>query len=99
YADGMELALFTTLKQQPGRSSRPRGDDNVMSDPGSVRLELVRCNVEGRLTTLSGASLLSPLQGPATVECGALLEVPNRRLRADQSWVVTEESRPPRTWT
>ncbi len=96
---GMELALLTTLKQQPPRHNRPAGKDDALPDPGTVRLELARLSADGKLSTMSGASVLMPLQGPATVEAGELVEPPNRRLRPGQTWVVTEDGRPPRTWT
>src|SRR5438876_743144 len=92
---GAELALFTTLRRQPDRGATRESE----AEPGSVRLELARASAEGRLTTTAGTPLLMPLLGPATVECGAIVEVPNRRLAKDQKWVVMEEGRPPRTWT
>ena len=98
-SQGAELALLTTLKQRSDRSGRSPSAIDSSGDPGTVRLEVVRANAEGRLTTTSGAPLVMPLLGPATAECGSLIEVPNRRFRIGQSWVVAEDGRPPRTWT
>lgn len=96
---GADLALFTTLTQRMGRLDRSRAADENVAEAGSVRLEVARRTAEGRLTTAAGTPLLIPLRGPATVECGALVEIPNRRLGVGQSWLVTEDGRPPRTWT
>lgn len=95
--DGADLALYTTLRQQAPRDER--GAPAVTTEPGSVRLELARVNAQGRVTSGTGTSLLVPLSGPATAECGALVEVPRGRVRPDDAWETGEEGRPPRSWT
>lgn len=93
---GGEFALLTALKQRRRTAVR---DDDATAEPSSVRLDFARTVATGRLTNPSGGPLLVPLQGPPTVECGSFLEFPNRRLAVGQKWEVTEEGRPPRTWT
>jgi peroxiredoxin len=96
---GSELALLTTLRQRREPAGRPPSDEAATSsEPNSVRLELARCNAQGRLSPGTGTVLLVPLSGPATVECGALIEVPNRRLGVEQRWETAEEGRPPHAW-
>ncbi len=91
-AQGMEVAFLTILKLRPGRSER--GDDA----PSSVRLEQARVDLQGRIVADAGVSLAVPVEGPTTVECGAFVEWPRGPVRLEQSWAVTEEGRPLRTW-
>lgn len=93
-ASGAELAVLTSLKLQAPRLGEPAKEP----DSGSVRLELARLSARGGLTSQTGASLLAPLTGPPTIECGALVEVPNGRVKLDAAWEVNEEGRPPLTW-
>ena len=59
--------------------------------------------VVGGPTTATGAVTVSggtvTLNGPATAECGMVVEGPKRRVAANQRWEVLEEGRPARTWT
>jgi peroxiredoxin len=94
---GADVAFLTTLKQQ---SDRPApGPAHAAPEPGSVRLEIVRMNPQGRLVADAAAALLVPLNGPATVECGAVVEVSKGRVVVGQKWDVAEEGRPTLTWT
>jgi peroxiredoxin len=109
-AQGAELAVLTRLQLQsePARqgSSARRGSPDPavrgakgQDEPGSLRLEPIRINSQGRLIADAPAALLAPLNGPATVECGILIEVPKGRVAVGQKWDVDEEGRPPLTWT
>jgi peroxiredoxin len=90
---GPELALLTTLKLRG-----PQNERAAPADPGTVRLELARLDGRGRTLADLPGLLSVPLEGPATVECGAFLEAPRGRFRLGQTWEVAEEGRPPRTW-
>jgi peroxiredoxin len=90
---GLDVAFHTTFKL---RTARPTGMEEPK--PASVRLELVKVDVQGRLTADPTLSLLAPLDGPATVETGAFVEIPRGRVKLNQSWEVSEEGRPVRTW-
>jgi peroxiredoxin len=46
----------------------------------------------------AGISFAVPLDGPATVECGAFVEFPDERVRIGRSWEVIEDGRPIRIW-
>jgi peroxiredoxin len=90
---GLETAFFTVLKQRGGPNER--SEDTA---PSSVRLELGRVDGQGRLEADPGVSLLAPLEGPATLECGAFVETPRDHVHLDQTWQVSEEGRPMRSW-
>src|SRR5262245_5182256 len=64
----------------------------------SVRLELGEVDKQGRLRGKKGAAFSLPLDGPPTLESGAFVEFPIGRIGKHQSWSVSEEGRPPRTW-
>jgi hypothetical protein len=92
-ARGLEVALLTILKN---RSARPEGV--APGDPSAVRLELVHVDPQGKLTGDANASLAASLDGPATVECGAFVELPRARVTLNKPWVVAEPGRTPHTW-
>ncbi|HLN28607.1 MAG TPA: redoxin domain-containing protein [Gemmataceae bacterium] len=92
-SQSVQVALYTVLKL---RTPRPmRGGE---PEPSSVRLELVRVDSHGRLQADPKVSLTVPLEGPATVECGAFVELPRGRIGLKQSWEVLEDSRPAQSW-
>src|SRR5262249_906669 len=88
---GTEASLQTGLKLRLTRSER-----GAEPEPSSVRLEVVRVDLQGRITANSGVTLSIPLEGPATVEHGAFVEVPSGRLSLKQTWEVLEANRPAR---
>jgi peroxiredoxin len=93
---GADLALQTILRL---RSNQPnRGSASAETEPSSVRLEVVRLDLQGRLLPPPGTSLTMPLEGPATVECGNFVEIPGNWVGRSKSWEVAEEGRPPRSW-
>jgi peroxiredoxin len=59
---------------------------------------LVRVDLQGKLGADPGAPLAVPLDGPPTLECGAFVEVPRNRVGLNQTWEVSEDRRPIRTW-
>lgn len=91
---GIEAALQTVLKLRT-----PRSEPGNEPAPSSVRLELVRVDLQGRITPDPGVVLSVPLDGPATVEYGAFVEVPSGRIGLKQSWEVLEANRPARRWS
>jgi peroxiredoxin len=90
---GLEVALQTIL-----RLRAPRSEHGEEPEPSSVRLELARVDLQGRITANSGGALSIPLDGPATVERGAFLEVPSGRLGPKQSWEILDANRPAQRW-
>ena len=91
-AKGTDLALLTVVKPREGRGDGPA------PPPSSVRLELARLDLQGKLSAGPGPALAVPLDGPPTLECGAFVEVPRGRVGPNQSWEVGEDGRPVRTW-
>jgi peroxiredoxin len=90
---GADVALLTTWRMQT-----PKTERTEESPPGSVRLELVKVDLQGRLTVDKGVSLAVPLDGPPSIECGAFVEVPRGRIAANKPWDIDEEGRPHRAW-
>jgi peroxiredoxin len=88
-----QVALLTVLSL---RSNRPTRDP--AAGPTSVRLELVEIDERGRVHGRPGVNFAVSLEGPPTVECGAFVEVPAKRLGVNQSWEVVDPGRPPLTW-
>jgi peroxiredoxin len=88
----MDVAILTILK--PPASAR--GEPGIGPAPTSVRLELVRVDAQGRLTTHSKPAV--PLDGPPTMECGAFVPWPKSRIIPGKVWEVAEDGRPPTTW-
>ncbi len=88
---GTDVAFVTVLRPRSARGGRP--DDAA---PSSARLEVARCDAQGRLT---GDGLLVPVEGPPTIETGALVEVPKNAVGVGSAWAVEEDGRPPRKWT
>jgi peroxiredoxin len=95
--DGADVAFFTTLKLRTGAD--PANVAQASPENGSIRLETVRLNPQGRVLSDRAAELLVPLNGPATAECQAIVEVPKNRVGANQRWEVLEAGRPARIWT
>jgi peroxiredoxin len=90
-----QVAFLTTLTPKDGPAGR-EGPGKVV--PSSVRLELVEVGAQGQLTPAPRVSLLVPLEGPPTLEAGAVLEVPATRVGPGSSWMTAEPGRPARTW-
>jgi peroxiredoxin len=89
-----QVAFMTTLTLKLGRAE----DARAKVAPSSVRLELVEVGLQGQLTPRAGVNLAVPLEGPPTLEAGAVVEVPATRVRTESSWLVAEAGRPARNW-
>jgi peroxiredoxin len=90
---GYQVALQTILKLRTSHSER--GGE---PEPSSVRLELARVDLQGRMSADPSITLAVPLEGPATVEYGAFVEAPSGPVGLKQSWEVLEANRPARRW-
>src|SRR5262249_44607872 len=91
---GTDIALFTIVRE---RHVRP-GSGADAAAPISVRLEVARVNLQGRIFPVAGMAESVPLEGPASIETGAFVEVSRARVGVGQSWEVQEVGRPSRTW-
>jgi hypothetical protein len=91
----VNAAFLTALEL---RALRPERGGGVVQ-PSSVRLELARIDLQGHVEGADGTSLLVPLNGPPTIECGAFVSVPLTRVAQESTWdEVGERQRPPRAW-
>jgi hypothetical protein len=90
---GFDVAFYTVLKLRT-----PRLERGTEPEPTSVRLELARVDLQGRITGDAGVALTVPLDGPATIECGVFVEVPTGRMGGKQPWQVAEVNRPVHVW-
>jgi peroxiredoxin len=88
------VAFLTTLTP---RATRPEAG-GTGPPPASVRLEVIEVDAHGRLASKPEGGTAVPLEGPPTLECGAIVEVPAARVGLGYSWTVLEAGRPPRTW-
>jgi peroxiredoxin len=92
-ARNTNIALYTVFRQRNAPTQ-----SGIQLEPASARLELANIDPHGRLSAGAGVTLATPLEGPATLECGQFVEFPHGRVTLGQSWQVTEENRPPRAW-
>src|SRR5437868_11402842 len=92
-ARNTNIALYTVFRPRSAATQ-----SGIQLEPASARLELANIDHRGRLSAGDGVTLAAPLEGPATLECGQFVEFPHGRVTLGQSWQVTEENRPPRTW-
>jgi hypothetical protein len=75
---GVNIACLTMWKARTTLlDAQPELETN------SVRLELGQVDRFGKVRGSTGTSWTAPLDGPPTVECGAYVEVPGRRLGLD----------------
>jgi peroxiredoxin len=88
-----EVALLTLIKERSKASPGVKP-----AQPNSARLEVVRVNPRGKLILDSTAMPALPLDGPATIEHGALVEVPGTHVKAGRKWEVAEAGRPACRW-
>jgi peroxiredoxin len=61
-------------------------------------LEVAQVDPHGRVLGRAGKPFPVPLEGPATVEAGAFVELPRGRFADKLAWEVNEPGRPPRKW-
>jgi peroxiredoxin len=92
----VRLAAFTTLQD---RTARPaKAGVRVEQVSSSVRLERIDLDLQGKVHADSAGTLTVPLDGPATLEVGAFVEVPRNRAALQRGWETTEEGRPSMAW-
>jgi len=89
YRDRWEMAAMTVLTLN-GESSK--------GTPSSLKLVLMDADKRGRLTGKDGISLSVPIAGPPLVECGALIELPGRIVRNQDTWEGEDKGRSPILW-
>src|SRR5262249_23276949 len=93
-----DVAVMSALSLRDSKQEK-NGKPSAGSGPTSMRLDLLQVDAQGRLKSSGGGSLLVPLQGPPTLECGAFVETPLTKLGKNGFGAVNEEGRPMRTWT
>jgi peroxiredoxin len=94
-----DIAIMTALSLRDSKQDKEPKPAGAAPGPTSVRLEVLQVNPQGRLKGPAGASLMVPLQGPPTLECGAFVETPLTKVGKNGFWPVSEAGRPPHTWT
>jgi peroxiredoxin len=87
-----DVAFMTALSPMTAPS---QGKD---TKPSSVRLEIGRVDLQGKLVGPQAPHLLIPIAGPPLLETGCLVEGPAMRLNKDSMWEVSEGERPSRLW-
>jgi peroxiredoxin len=95
---GAEVAVLTVLRPRDARPKAAAPAVTADASAWSARLEIVRVDLQGKVLADPGVSLLAPVDGPPTLECGLFVELPAGRLRADKTWETPEEGRPARSW-
>lgn len=93
-----DVAVMNALSLRDSKQEK-NPKQKTGSGPTSMRLDLLQVDSQGRLKSPAGTSLLVPLQGPPTLECGAFVETPLTKVGKNGFWPVNEEGRPTRTWT
>jgi len=94
--DHWDVAFLTALSLRSNRHDP--GREPAVGAPSSVRLEIGEVDRRGRLKGRGGINLAVAVDGPPTMETGAVVELPVTALGRNQVWEVGEEGRPPRTW-
>lgn len=95
-----EVACMTTLRQKDGLISGQTGGPKDDTDGRNIRVERFQVNPQGRLSSQAGVDLTPPLEGPATLEVGAFVELPGGRISPDQTWETEplNTDLPPISW-
>jgi peroxiredoxin len=91
-----DVAIMTALTEHDPRPTPPANPQAPR--PTSVRFEMGRLDIQGRLRALDDKPFSIALNGPPTLEFGFLVEVPLTPVGKNTVWDVTEEGRPTRTW-
>src|SRR5262249_31954564 len=79
----------TTRAMKPGM--------RVESIARSVQLERLTLDLQGRLRTPKGGTIVVPLDAAPALEVGALMEIPLKG-KNGQSWTVSESGQPDQVW-
>jgi peroxiredoxin len=88
-----QLAIMTALKLQDARLPNDKKDG-----PSSVRLDLLRIDVEGRMRTTGKQLFHLPLKGPPTLESGMFVPAPGQKVGRNYIWDLTDDKRPTHRW-
>jgi peroxiredoxin len=99
--NGADVAVMTMLKHRSSsRGVEATNPTNLRGDASlvSVRLERGHVDLQGKITPDANVSLLPPLDGAPTLECGAFVALPGGRISVGQEWTVLEGDRPPLIW-
>ncbi|MSQ96838.1 MAG: redoxin domain-containing protein [Gemmataceae bacterium] len=88
-----QAAIMTTLSLQEARQPNDKKDG-----PASVRLEMARIDVQGRVRSGAKKLLEIPLKTPPTLEIGFLVPAPNLRVGRNSSWDLGDDKSPAHRW-
>ena len=89
----LEVAFLTVVKTKGNGSDK--GD---ATEPSSARLETARIDMQGHLSSSNEAAFRLPLDGPATLECAAFVEISEGRIAPGQAWRLADGQRPEKIW-
>lgn len=87
------VAVMTTLNLQ---EARQLSDKKV--GPASVRLDLAKIDLQGRVRNHDKKLVELSLNGPPTFETGFIAPTPLGKVGRNSSWEVGEEGQPPQRW-
>jgi peroxiredoxin len=93
---GVRLAALTTLQDK--NAPAPRAGVRLEPLSASVRLERLTVDLQGKIVPDPALSLTVPLEGPPTLEVGALIETPRGRAGDGRGWETAEPGRPAVAW-
>lgn len=73
-------------------------DNSDKATPSSVRLEILKVDQQGVVTSPEEIDLAVPVDGPPTLEIGSIVSVPRIPVTKQHIWEVREKNRPLQTW-
>ncbi len=88
-----QIALMTAMSLQEARQPNDKKDG-----PTSVRIELARIDLQGRVRGNDKKVLEIPLKAPPTLEFGFLVPAPQARVGRNSSWDTANEKLPGQRW-
>ncbi len=95
---GADLACMTTVRRKDAPIQAVGFKEET--DGRTVRVERFQVDPQGKLTAPPGVDLVPPLEGPATLEVGAFVELPRGRFSVDQPWQTRPRAgQPIMTWS
>jgi peroxiredoxin len=87
------VAIITALSLQDARQAADKKEG-----PTSVRVELAKVDLQGRVRSSDKKLLGISLKGPPTLEWGFLVPVPRIKVGRNSSWEVGDEGLPAQRW-
>lgn len=90
-----DLAVMTSLTDSQAPAIKPA--QRAESVLRGVQLERLTLDLQGRVRTKSGGTVVVPLDSAPTLEVGAFIEVPSKG-KGGKPWQVSEKGRPAMTW-